>query len=83
MDVTDGLAKDLPEILPEGSDAKLDVAALPISTDAKKLAATDGRTALNHVLADGEDYELLFALDGKMDAQVFAAKIGEKRLRRH
>jgi len=71
MDVTDGLAKDLPEILPRGADATLDVAALPISAEAKKLAATDGRTVLNHALADGEDYELLFALDGKMDAKAF------------
>ena len=63
IDITDGLAKDLPDILPAGSDARLDSAALPISPAAHELAARDGKSPLLHALTDGEDYELLFALD--------------------
>jgi len=74
IDVTDGLAKDLPEILPDAADARLEVAALPIAAAAKTLAARDGGPALIHALTDGEDYELLFALDGQVDVKLFLAK---------
>jgi thiamine-monophosphate kinase len=67
IDVTDGLAKDLPEILPAQADALLDIATLPRATAAKALATRDGVSALIHALTDGEDYELLFAVDGKAD----------------
>jgi thiamine-monophosphate kinase len=71
IDVTDGLAKDLPEILPAGADARLDIAALPISRAAKKLSRRDGRSALVHALTDGEDYELLFAMNSRADLDLF------------
>jgi thiamine-monophosphate kinase len=71
IDVTDGLAKDLPEILPAGADARLDAAALPIADAAKTLAARDGVSALVHALTDGEDYELLFAVDSQTDLPAF------------
>ncbi len=81
IDVTDGLAKDLPELLPPGSDALLDLAALPISPAAHKLAKRTTRflahkypganTPLIHALTDGEDYELLFALDAAAVAPSF------------
>jgi thiamine-monophosphate kinase len=74
IDVTDGLAKDLPEILPAGADARLDVASLPIAKAAHTLAAKDGRSALAHALTDGEDYELLFAVDGKSDLKKIAGE---------
>jgi thiamine-monophosphate kinase len=74
IDVTDGLAKDLPEILPPGADARLNVAAPPIAPAAHTLAAKDGRSALVHALADGEDYELLFAVDGELDLKKFASE---------
>jgi thiamine-monophosphate kinase len=73
IDVTDGLAKDLPAILPAGSDARLDPAALPVSAAGRELSTRDDRSALVHALTDGEDYELLFALDPAVDLAVFAA----------
>lgn len=53
MDLTDGLAKDLPDLIPEGCDAFLDTAILPLRTPV---------TSLGQALCDGEDYELLFTL---------------------
>jgi len=73
IDVTDGLAKDLPEILPAGADARLDPAMLPISAAARTLAERDQLSPLTHALTDGEDYELLFAVDGQADMKAFAA----------
>ncbi len=77
IDVTDGLAKDLPEILPTCADALLDISALPISRAARKLSKRDSRSALLHALTDGEDYELLFAVNGKNNLAAF-----EKRWRK-
>jgi thiamine-monophosphate kinase len=73
IDISDGLAKDLPEILPADSDAQIDVTVLPISAAAKKLAGQDKIPALTHALTDGEDYELLFALNSEVDPKTFAA----------
>ncbi len=71
MDVTDGLAKDLPELLPENTAAVLDLAKLPLHADAHTLAARDGRPAEHHALADGEDYELVMALAAGTDPEAF------------
>lgn len=54
MDLTDGLAKDLPAIVPAGMHAELDLAALPLSES----AGGNIRAAFE----DGEDYELLFTV---------------------
>ena len=54
MDVSDGLAKDLHALTPRGAEASLEPAAVP------RRAGSDLRGAL----ADGEDYELVFALAG-------------------
>jgi thiamine-monophosphate kinase len=61
MDVSDGLAKDLPALTPPGAEAALDAAALP------------GRRGcdLNAILGDGEDYELLFAVAGRAEPEEF------------
>ncbi len=61
-DLSDGLAKDLPGLLGPKLDARVDVAALPVSDAAKALAKSDGKPVLEHALQDGEDYELLFAV---------------------
>jgi len=61
-DLSDGLAKDLPGLLGPKLDARVDVAALPVSDAAKSLAKSDGKPVLEHALQDGEDYELLFAV---------------------
>jgi thiamine-monophosphate kinase len=63
MDITDGLAKDLPALLPAGCDALLDVVQIPISAAAFAASPGDFPAALARALGDGEDYELLLAAD--------------------
>jgi thiamine-monophosphate kinase len=64
IDISDGLAADLGHILDEsgGLGAWLDARSIPVSDDAKVLASKDGRTPLDHALADGEDFELCLTL---------------------
>ncbi len=64
MDLSDGLAQDLPRLCKASSvGAEIHTAQLPIHPDAEASSAFDGIPAGLHALADGEDYELLFALD--------------------
>jgi thiamine-monophosphate kinase len=60
IDVSDGLAIDLPQLLPEKLSAAIDPQALPIHPDARDAARESGRDPLWHALNDGEDHELLF-----------------------
>lgn len=61
MDVSDGLASDLRRILEEsGTGAELDATQIPVSAAARRLH--DGRSALDHAMGDGEDFELLFTV---------------------
>lgn len=73
IDLSDGLAKDLPELVGEGLAATIDPEALPVSEAAQKLAETSGKTPLAHALCDGEDYELLFTLNGQLPVKRFLA----------
>jgi thiamine-monophosphate kinase len=57
MDVSDGLAKDLRALTPTGTVAALNASALPCRAGASVGAA----------LADGEDYELVFAVAARAD----------------
>jgi len=77
MDVSDGLAKDLPALAPADSLPALNIDALPISAAARLTARQTGRTAFDHALSDGEDYELVFTLAGDIPPEVF-----ERRWRR-
>jgi len=62
IDISDGLAADLHHLCTEsGCGAVLRAEAIPIAEDAHKLQ--DGRSPLEHALGDGEDFELLFAID--------------------
>lgn len=67
IDVSDGLAADLWHILDESRvGAILDAGAIPLSAEA--VACCDEKSALEHALSDGEDFELLFtvsAADGQ------------------
>lgn len=71
MDVSDGLAKDLPALAPMGATPSLCPPAIPISAAARTLAQRDGRTALAHALSDGEDFELLFTVAARADRSTF------------
>jgi thiamine-monophosphate kinase len=60
MDLSDGLAVDLPRLCVESSvGATVDVDALPISAGTRRVAAAVGREALAWATGGGEDYELL------------------------
>lgn len=72
IDLTDGLAKDLPALLPAGAVAILDAGAIPVSEDARRLALHPGSlNPLTRAFSDGEDYELLFIVDQAADAKAF------------
>lgn len=72
MDLTDGLAKDLNALIPEGCQAALDLPQIPLSADALIRAAQTGRPPLEHAFCDGEDYELLFSIRTE-DPAIFEA----------
>ncbi len=66
IDVSDGLAVDLGHLCEESAvGAILAESRVPIARAARRLAARNGRPALDHALADGEDYELLFTLPAR------------------
>ncbi|MGO8691139.1 MAG: thiamine-phosphate kinase [Thermoguttaceae bacterium] len=65
IDASDGLVIDLSHVAAEsGCGAVLQTDAVPISPDARRLAAraAGGPTALEHALGDGEDFELILAV---------------------
>ncbi len=62
MDISDGLAKDLHALTPRRAVAALAPDAVPRRRGADLRAA----------LTDGEDYELVFSLDGRADITAFA-----------
>jgi thiamine-monophosphate kinase len=71
MDVSDGLAKDIGALTPAGTLAMVPPDAVPISRSAFALARRTGRAPLEHALSDGEDYELLFAVNAHADRVAF------------
>ena len=65
IDVSDGLSLDLARMMAaSGTAALLDLERVPVHEDAIRMSgiAGDGRTPLDHALADGEDFELVLAL---------------------
>lgn len=72
MDVSDGVATDLRRLIAtSGTGAVLDVPRMPVSVAARRIK--DKRSALEHALADGEDFELLFAIPRRKTAAFEAA----------
>ncbi len=66
IDISDGLAADANHIAEEsGVGLEIWEEAVPVSADARALAANSGGTPLEHALQDGEDYELLFTLSSR------------------
>ena len=61
-DLSDGLAKDLPGLLPSGASASIDAELLPLHPAANSQEAA---------FCDGEDYELLFTLEPGTQLQDF------------
>jgi thiamine-monophosphate kinase len=80
IDISDGLSLDLWRVCQASHvGATLDDSHLQtvISDAAKQLAAGDGKPPLDHALSDGEDFELLFAVDGRVtDAPIPIFPIG-------
>lgn len=65
IDVSDGLSIDLAHLAEEsGCGAIVDLQAVPVAEDARRLAQqlADGSAALDHALGDGEDFELILAV---------------------
>jgi thiamine-monophosphate kinase len=71
IDVSDGLAKDLRTLSPQGAVTALDAAALPLRAGAD----------VHIAITEGEDYELVFALAARTDRAAFT-KAWRKRFPR-
>lgn len=63
MDLSDGLATDLPRLLrASGKTARIHMEKIPLSPELQKIAARQNRDPLDRALAGGEDYRLLFTI---------------------
>jgi thiamine-monophosphate kinase len=69
IDISDGLLKDIEELLPSDCFISLNCEAVPISEAAFTQAQKSKQSPLYHALCDGEDYELVFSLDKDIDSQ--------------
>lgn len=64
IDVTDGLSRDAGHLCEEsGCGIEIDATALPIHQDALAMEKAGQGGALDHALGDGEDFELLLAVE--------------------
>ena len=72
MDVSDGLATDVRRLAAaSGIGAILEAGLIPVAPAARRLK--EGRPALEHALADGEDFELLFTVPARKAGPMEAA----------
>ncbi|MEE2988532.1 MAG: thiamine-phosphate kinase [Verrucomicrobiota bacterium] len=78
MDTTDGLAKDLSELIPDGCAAYLKLSEIPLSDAAHQCANASGQSAIEHAFCDGEDYELLFAVKNNTKLEIFESHWRQK-----
>ena len=64
MDISDGLATDVRRLAAaSGTGAVLDLGRIPVAGAVRRIK--DQRSALEHALADGEDFELLFTVQSR------------------
>ncbi len=69
IDISDGLALDLSRLCEAsavGATLEEERLLAAASDDARRASDADGKTVPAHVLGDGEDYELLFAVEGEV-----------------
>lgn len=78
MDITDGLAKDLGELIPDECAAYLELGKIPLSDASHQCAKASGRSAMEHAFCDGEDYELLLAVKNDTQLEVFERQWGQR-----
>lgn len=72
IDISDGLIQDLNHLATVNRlGYVLDEKNIPVSAAAEKLARKDKKSALNHALYDGEDFELLFTVSRRRRDQLF------------
>ncbi|MDX1927516.1 MAG: thiamine-phosphate kinase [Pirellulaceae bacterium] len=82
MDISDGLSTDLLRMCDASHcGAVLDLADIPVTEQAQQLATTSGKTAVEHALGDGEDFELLLAV-AESDLQKLTELIGQSQCHR-
>ena len=63
IDISDGFLQDLGHVLESsGVGARLSGSEIPVSGDAVTLSRRSKKTAFQHALSDGEDFELVFTL---------------------
>jgi thiamine-monophosphate kinase len=62
MDLSDGIAKDAPSLAGDNLAAAIDVDDIPPSAETLEMCEGHPEQIAGHVLSDGEDYELLFAV---------------------
>jgi thiamine-monophosphate kinase len=77
IDVSDGLSLDLARLAEaSGCGAVVELAAIPVAEAAASWAQRlgDGSTALEHALADGEDFELILAVPPETAAELVASQ---------
>jgi thiamine-monophosphate kinase len=80
MDLSDGLGIDAGRLArASGVAIRIEAGAVPIAPAARVLARRDGRSALDHALADGEDYELLFTTRPRPARDVAGLRVGGLR----
>jgi thiamine-monophosphate kinase len=73
IDISDGLTQDLAHLAERDRlGFLLYEEAIPVSRAAKRLSRRTGKTALEHALSDGEDFELLFSASPKEAKRILA-----------
>lgn len=73
MDVSDGLSLDLSRMCEaSGCGAVLELKQVPIAAAAIELESRDGQLAVDHALADGEDFELILAVSRETAEKLLA-----------
>ncbi len=75
IDISDGLAIDAARLAKaSGCGIVLDPTLIPIADAACRLSESDGRSALEHALSDGEDFELLLTVSGETALDIFLTR---------